>query len=111
MPKLSVTIEKNLLPKIGREIPRISKQLVLEEGFAFEDGVVGNIIKYQTIDTSTLMGSVAFDGEDTVADNVEYGIFVDKGTVWVDPRPFWSDEMTVSRRRFPERFQNLERFF
>lgn len=110
-PRLRVIIDKNLFPQIGRELPRISEALVHEEGFAFEDGVVGNIVKYQTIDTATMMNSVAFDGTDTVADNVPYGEFVDKGTIFMEPRPFWTEELETSRKRFPKRFQNLERFF
>lgn len=108
MARLRAVVEKNRCAEVARRFPIEVKQIIREEGLAFEDGVVGNIVKYQTIDTGTMMNSVAFDGEDEVKDNVQYGEFVDKGTVHMEPRPFWSDELAESRRRFPKRFRELE---
>lgn len=109
MGRLIVTVEKNRCAEVARRFPIAVDEIRREEGLAFEDGVVGNIVKYGVIDQGDLMGSIAFNGVDEVADNVEYGIFQDRGTVFIAPRPFWSDELEVSRKRFPARFLNLER--
>lgn len=109
MPRLTVRIEKNRFHEVARAFPREVDAIIREEGLAFEDGVVSNIVKYDVIDIGTLLDSVAFDGKDEVADNVEYGEFQDKGTAFISPRPFWSDELETSRLRYPKRFQELER--
>lgn len=109
MPRLSVVIEKNQFPTVVRRFPQEVDRIRRLEGFAFEDGVVGNIVKYHVIDTGSLMGSVSYNGDNEVTDNVDYGEYQDKGTAHIAPRPFWSDELAVSRRRYPDRFRELER--
>ncbi len=107
MPRLTVVVEKNRFPEVAKRFPVEVDRIRRLEGLAFEDGAVSNVVKYQVIDSGTLMGSIAFNGDDEVADNVDYGEYQDKGTVFIAPRPFWSDELGVSRRRYPLRFQEL----
>jgi hypothetical protein len=112
MAGVSVKIIKNRCPQVAARFPRETSQIVREQVLESEARVKTNVVSMDVIDTGNLLGSV--QGEMTgefsglVSVGAEYAIFQDKGTRYISPRPFFTDETHRAEGTFPDRFKGLE---
>lgn len=129
MANLRLEVKYNRLPEMYDKFPRETDQIVRQQLFVTEDDVKTNIVKYDAIDTSNMINTVASkpdsSGGGEVVSPAEYSAYVNYGYVrggrsflfgavrmggsHVPARPFFSDAVEKARREFPERFRELER--
>lgn len=112
MASARVIIRYDRLPQVAQRFPQATSTLVQEQVFESEGHVKTNIQKYGAIRTGFMLSSVqgqmagAFSGEVTVG--ASYGPYVNFGTRYQSPRPFFSDETHRAESAFPARFKKLE---
>lgn len=108
----TVRIVLNKCPRVAARFPGEVSKIVREQVLESEARVKVNATVMDVIDIGTLRASV--NGEMTgefsglVSVGVEYGIYQDKGTRFISPRPYFSDEQHRAESAFPARFKDLE---
>ena len=108
-----VFIEHNELPNLIAQLPALANQAVREQGQVSVADAKTNIVKYDAIDTGTMLNSVTtkmlgeYEAEVTVNavsdDGYPYPVIVDKGGAHVSPRPFFTEMIATAKREFPDR--------
>lgn len=107
----TVRIIRNRCPEVAARFPRETSQIVRAQVLESEARVKINVAD-RWIDTGATLNSVK--GEMTgefsgmVSVGTEYAIYGDKGTRFIAPRYFFTDEMHRAEYVFPDRFKELE---
>lgn len=116
-----VIVERTQLPELIARLPELANQAVREQGQVCVADAKTNIVKYNAIDTGTMLGSVAthmlgeYEAEVSVnatsADGYPYPLVVNYGSSRVGPRPFFTEMIAKATREYPERIQRaMSRF-
>lgn len=118
MASARVIIRSNLCPLVAARFPDAVNKIVREQVFDSEGRVKVNVVSMGVVDTRMLLNSVAgemtgqFSGEVTVSaqsgQGYPYPAAQNFGTVFISPRPFFTDETHRAETVFPARFKALE---
>lgn len=112
MASARVIIKTNHCPRVASRFPREVNRLMREQVLESEAHVKTNIVAMDVIDTGFMLNSTTgqmtgeFSGEVTV--NAEYAHYQNDGTVFISPRPFFTNEVHRAETAFPARMRQLE---
>jgi hypothetical protein len=119
MPRVTVEIRNNKLPRLGANFKREVNRRVREQVMQSESDTKVNIVRYGAVDTGTMLGSargeMTGETEGMVSVNAEsedgypYPQAVNFGTRFMPGRPFFSEMVETARAEFPRRFDDMER--
>lgn len=116
MPSVDLDVIRNEFPNMLAQFDSIVNRAIRKQIFVTEGDVKTNIVKYDAIDTGNMLGSVKAEmqGQDTgivsvsaqSGDGYPYPVAVNFGTVYVSPRPFFTEAETKAETEFPGRMRS-----
>lgn len=112
--RAQVIIEYEHFGRVRKQFPKALKQVLLQQRFASIADVQEAIIERDLIDTGFMLnyvfGRSSGQYEEEVVSPAHYSGYLNYGTIFMDPEPFFEDAVDKARKEFPKRFAHLEQY-
>lgn len=114
-------VRSNRLPEIARRLPSKADQVVRKAAFDVEGEMKGSMLgngpsapgEPPAIDTGNLVNSIqttqVSDAHWRVTVGADYGVYLEYGTIFMEPRPFRDKAVDAVRPSFISAMRGLER--